>query len=79
MAIIKLCEAKVINIYRKTLMGISDQKLAKYYNVSDRHIRRVIAGMNDNPTSEARWSWVWIKHKERIENEFRRKNLQKVQ
>ena len=75
MAIIKLCEAKVINIYRKTLKGVSDQTLANYYNVSDRHIRRVIAGMKDNPTSEARLSWVWIKHKERLQNEFRRENM----
>lgn len=75
MAIIKLCEAKVINIYRKTLKGVSNKKLADYYGVCDRHINRVISGMSDNPPPGSRWSWVWVKHKERIQNEFRRENM----
>jgi len=75
MSKIKITPEIVRNIYKRVIVGETQEDIAKRYKVSRAHISKIKLGMVDNPPTHARWSHIWQELKEKeIEN-----NLKKVE
>lgn len=60
MAKIKLTPDKVREIKRRIIAGESSSSIAKDYNVSGGHIRKIRAGLKGYKTKNARWWYIGI-------------------